>query len=130
VSFAIEAGTVAGFLGPNGSGKTTTLRTLVGLVAPTAGGATITGRPYRDLRDFLRSFAAQGRTVLLSSNVLSEIAQTVDEVVVINVGRLVVHSPLGELIEQRGEHRVRVRSSQPAAPPRSAWRRSCSSGVT
>src|SRR5918994_4343419 len=51
LSFAIVAGTtVAGFLGPNGSGMTTTLRTLVGLVAPTAGGATITGRPYRDLR--------------------------------------------------------------------------------
>ena len=58
LSFAIEAGTVAGFLGPNGSGKTTTLRTLVGLVAPTAGGATITGLPYRDLRDPLREVGA------------------------------------------------------------------------
>jgi ABC-2 type transport system ATP-binding protein len=58
LSFAIGAGTVAGFLGPNGSGKTTTLRTLVGLVAPTAGTATIAGRPYRQLRQPLREVGA------------------------------------------------------------------------
>ena len=36
LSFELAAGSVTGFLGPNGSGKTTTLRMLLGLVAPTA----------------------------------------------------------------------------------------------
>jgi ABC-2 type transport system ATP-binding protein len=43
----------------------------------------------RWLRDFLRSMAAEGRTVLVSSHVLAEVAQTVDDVVVIHRGRLV-----------------------------------------
>ena len=40
------------------------------------------------LRGFLREFAAQGKTVLVSSHVLAEVAQTVDSVVIINHGRL------------------------------------------
>src|SRR5215210_293082 len=208
LSFDIDEGKVVGFLGPNGSGKTTTLRSLVGLVAPSAGTATIHGVPYaqlahplsqigvmleaashparsarnhlrvlaaeggiplsrademldlvdlgdaarrraggfslgmtqrlglagallgdprilvldepangldpegiRWLLDFLRNLAAEGRTVLLSSHVLSEVAQTVDEVVVINHGRLVTHSPLAALSAGVGP-RVRVRSPQ------------------
>jgi ABC-2 type transport system ATP-binding protein len=207
LSFDIEEGKVVGFLGPNGSGKTTTLRSLVGLVTPTSGTATINGVPYarlerpvsqigvmleaashparsarnhlrvlaaesriplsrademldlvdlgeaarrraggfslgmtqrlglagallgdpqilvldepangldpegiRWLRDFLRSLAAEGRTILLSSHVLSEVAQTVDDVVVIADGRLVVHAPLGDLTNGARE-RVRVQSS-------------------
>jgi len=208
LSFDIEEGKVVGFLGPNGSGKTTTLRSLVGLVTPTSGTATVHGVPYAELRDplrqigvmleaashpartarnhlrvlaveagippsrademlelvdlgdaarrrsggfslgmtqrlglagallgdpqilvldepangldpegirwlrdFLRNLAAEGRTVLLSSHVLSEVAQTVDEVVVINHGRLVTHSPLAALSAGAGP-RVRVRSPQ------------------
>ncbi|HYH91071.1 MAG TPA: ABC transporter ATP-binding protein [Solirubrobacteraceae bacterium] len=208
LSFDIEEGKVVGFLGPNGSGKTTTLRSLVGLVTPTSGTATINGVPYAELRDplseigvmleaashpartarnhlrvlateggipasrademlelvdlgdaarrrsggfslgmtqrlglaaallgdprilvldepangldpegirwlrdFLRDLAAEGRTVLLSSHVLSEVAQTVDEVVVINHGRLITHSPLAALSGGAGP-RVRVRSPQ------------------
>ena len=209
LSFDIDEGKVVGFLGPNGSGKTTTLRSLVGLVTPTTGTATIRGVRYEELadplsqigvmleaashpartarnhlrvlaaearlplsradellalvdlshaarrrsggfslgmtqrlglaaallgdpqilvldepangldpegirwlRDFLRSLAAEGRTVLLSSHVLSEVAQTVDEVVVINHGRLVTHSPLAALDGDGGGRRVRVRSPQ------------------
>jgi ABC-2 type transport system ATP-binding protein len=63
----------------------------------------------RWLRDFLHSLAAEGRTVLISSHVLAEVAQTVDGVLIINHGRLVLASPLAELIARAGGA-VRVRS--------------------
>ena len=213
LSFDIQAGSIVGFLGPNGSGKTTTLRALLGLVEPTSGTAHVDGRPYRELhdplrrvgvmleaaahpsrsaqahlrvlaaeagmpasrvqellalvelehaarrkvggfslgmrqrlglagaligdpqilvldepangldpegirwlRDFLRGLAAEGRRILLSSPVLAEVAQTVDEAVVIAGGRLVAHAPLDELLGLgAGESRVRVRSSDLSA---------------
>jgi len=49
LSFHVRAGRVTGFLGPNGSGKTTTLRALLGLAAPDAGTATVLGQRYADL---------------------------------------------------------------------------------
>src|SRR6204780_2760137 len=49
LSFALEAGTITGFLGRNGAGKTTTLRMLLGLAAPTSGRALVLGRTYREL---------------------------------------------------------------------------------
>jgi ABC-2 type transport system ATP-binding protein len=49
LSFTVEPGRVTGFLGPNGSGKTTTLRMMVNLVSPSEGVATIGGRRYIDL---------------------------------------------------------------------------------
>jgi ABC-2 type transport system ATP-binding protein len=49
VSFAAPAGMVTGLLGPNGSGKTTTLRIALGLVRPTAGEALIGGVRYASL---------------------------------------------------------------------------------
>lgn len=51
LSFSVAHGRVVAFLGPNGSGKTTTLRALLGLVNPTSGSATIEGRQYSDLPD-------------------------------------------------------------------------------
>jgi ABC-2 type transport system ATP-binding protein len=51
----------------------------------------------RWLRDFLRSFAAGGGTVLISSHVLPEVAQIADEVVIIHRGRLVAQEPLAAL---------------------------------
>jgi ABC-2 type transport system ATP-binding protein len=67
----------------------------------------------RWLRDFLRAYAASGRTVLVSSHLLAEVAQTVDEVVVLTGGRLVAHTPLSELL--RGRTVVRVRTPDAAA---------------
>ena len=207
LSFAVEPGRVTGFLGPNGSGKTTTLRCLLGLVRPSGGSACIGGRPYRDLdhpgrvvgaaleasgfhpgrtarghlrviadaldlpksradevlgivgledaagrkaggfslgmrqrlslaaalvgdpgilildepangldpegiawlRGLLRRLAREGRTVLVSSHVLSEVQQTVDDVVIISKGALVRAGTLAELAGV-GAVRVRVRS--------------------
>jgi ABC-2 type transport system ATP-binding protein len=56
----------------------------------------------RWLRDFLRSLAAEGRAVLVSSHVLAEVSQTADEVVVINHGRSVAQAPLAELTARAG----------------------------
>ena len=212
LSFQVDQGTVTGFLGPNGAGTTTTLRMLLGLVAPTAGGTRIHGRPYRELTDpirhvgalleasgfhpgrtarnhlrvvataaglpparadqvlaqvglagaarrrvggfslgmrqrlglatallgdpqvlildepangldpegihwlrgFLRHLADQGRTVLVSSHLLAEVAQTVDQVVIIAAGRLVTQSTLAALTD-RAKGAVRVRSADTQA---------------
>jgi ABC-2 type transport system ATP-binding protein len=206
LSFEVVAGRVTGFLGPNGSGKTTTLRMLLGLAAPTSGTATIDGVRYRDLRQpvqqvgaaldndclhpgrsavehlrvlataagisrqraadvldvvgladaagrrvgtfslgmrqrltlatallgdpsvlvldeplngldpdgirwmrsLLRVLASEGRTVLLSSHLLAEAAQTVDDVVVIAKGRLVADGPVAELTAATAVTRIRT----------------------
>ncbi len=209
LTFSVRPGVVTGFLGPNGSGKTTTLRCVLGLLHPTSGTATIGGKPYAQLQDpigtvgaaleassfhpgrsaqahlevmaigagidraragqmlaqvgltevagkrvggfslgmrqrlalaaallgdpevllldepangldpagiawlrqFLRALAAEGRTVLVSSHVLSEVQQTVDEVVVLSRGRLVRQGTLAEL--DGGEPEVLVRTPEP-----------------
>jgi ABC-2 type transport system ATP-binding protein len=56
----------------------------------------------RWLRDFLRARAAEGRTVLISSHVLAEVSQTVDEVVVVSRGRLVAQGTVDELTAGAG----------------------------
>ncbi|SRR6266702_246907 len=197
VSFTAPAGKVTGLLGPNGSGKTTTLRVALGLVRPTAGQALIGGVPYgrltrprhtvgalleatgfhpgrraRDhlrvlaaaegmpdhrvdevldqvdlasaarrrvrefslgmrqrlglaaallgdpqvllldepangldpagiawLRGLLRGLANEGRTIIVASHVLSEVAQTADHVVIVSAGRLRFAGPLREIGE-------------------------------
>ena len=66
----------------------------------------------RWLRDFLQAYAADRRTVLISSHVLAEVAQTVDEVLIINDGKLVVESSL-EQLTHRATGSVRLRT--PAA---------------
>ena len=54
----------------------------------------------RWLRRFLRAFADRGRTVLVSSHMLAEAAQTVDRVVIIHRGRLVASGTLHELTDR------------------------------
>ncbi|WP_332661713.1 ABC transporter ATP-binding protein [Aeromicrobium sp.] len=212
LSFSVASGSITGFLGPNGSGKTTTLRALLGLVEPSSGTARIAGSRYRDLedplrhvgamlessthpsrtarnhlrvvatearvprsrvdevlelveltsaanrrvgtfslgmhqrlglatalisepeilvldepangldpqgirwlRDFLRGLSDDGHTILLSSHVLAEVAQTVDHVVVIDHGRIVADEPLDVLMARGAGERVHVRSSDQEA---------------
>jgi ABC-2 type transport system ATP-binding protein len=66
------------------------------------------------LRGFLRAFADRGGTVLVSSHVLAEIAQTVDHIVIVARGRLVASSTLAELV-RRSSGSVRVQASDARA---------------
>ncbi|MEV5754884.1 ATP-binding cassette domain-containing protein [Actinoallomurus sp. NPDC052308] len=58
LTLSVEPGRVTGFLGPNGAGKSTTMRLVLGLDRPTAGTATVGGRPYATLREPLRTVGA------------------------------------------------------------------------
>ena len=64
------------------------------------------------LRQFLRALAREGRTVVVSSHVLSEVQQTVDDVVVIARGRLVRQGTLADL--ESGPAAVLVRTPTPS----------------
>jgi ABC-2 type transport system ATP-binding protein len=63
----------------------------------------------RWLRGFLRSLASEGRTILISSHVLAEVAQTVDEVVIIHRGKLIRHAAMAE-VEDMASGATKVRS--------------------
>ena len=52
------------------------------------------------LRTFIRDFASDGKTVLVSSHLLAEVAQTVDRVVIIDKGKLVTIGALDELVQR------------------------------
>ena len=65
----------------------------------------------RWLRDLLRSLAAEGRTILVSSHVLAEVAQTVDRVVIIHRGKLIQQSSVAEVLAG-AQGATRVRSPQ------------------
>jgi ABC-2 type transport system ATP-binding protein len=204
----VEAGQVHGFLGPNGSGKTTTLRTLLGLIRPNGGRMRVLGRevpadlsevvgqvgaivespqffPHfsardtlslladagnvpqrrvgevlelvglrdrakdrvktyslgmkqrlavasallrqprllildepangldpggiREMRDLMRSLAASGMTVVLSSHILGEVQQICDSVTIISLGRRVATGPVAEVLAQHSSGALRVR---------------------
>jgi ABC-2 type transport system ATP-binding protein len=65
----------------------------------------------RWLREFLRALAAEGRTIFISSHVLAEIEQIVDEVVIIHRGKFVVQATTAELVA-RAAGGIRARSPQ------------------
>ena len=210
LSFTIRPGMVTGFLGPNGSGKTTTMRMILGLDYPTAGTVTIGGTPYARLaypmrevgallearamhggrtarshllslaqtndiprrrvdqvlgivgltdvarkrskgfslgmsqrlgiaaallgdpqvlmfdepvngldpegivwiRTFMRSLAAEGRTVLVSSHLMSEMEHTADHLLVIGRGRLIADCSMDEFVARSSGQAVLVRTPQ------------------
>src|SRR5262245_24022071 len=66
VSFGVPRGSVFAFIGRNGSGKTTTIRMILGLLEPTRGSATILGHNSADLRPEVRArigYMAEGHPV-------------------------------------------------------------------
>lgn len=68
----------------------------------------------RWVRDLLRSLAADGRTVFLSSHLMSEMALTADHVIVVGQGRLIADMPVEALISSASVNQVRVRTPQAA----------------
>jgi ABC-2 type transport system ATP-binding protein len=62
------------------------------------------------VRGLVRHLAHEGRTVFLSSHLMSEMAQTADHLVVIGQGKLLADKPIGEFLRQSSEKAVRVRS--------------------
>jgi len=64
------------------------------------------------IRTLMKSLAAQGRTVFVSSHLMSEMALTADHLVVIGQGRLLADTSMAEFIEQNSRSYVRVRSPQ------------------
>lgn len=68
----------------------------------------------RWVRQFVRHAASEGRTVLLSSHLMSEMAQTADHVIVMGRGRVLADAPLPELVRSWTRNTVRVRTPRPA----------------
>ena len=212
ITFTVQPGRVTGFLGPNGAGKSTTMRLVLGLDRPTAGSATVNGRPYAEhraplheagallearavhpkrtawhhlrslaathgipnrriqdvidlaglgpvagkriagfslgmsqrlgiavallgdpqtlifdepvngldpegvqwVRHLARSLAAEGRTVFISSHLMSEMAVTADHLIVIGRGRILADAPMEEVIAGSSRERVLVRTDDAA----------------
>ena len=67
----------------------------------------------RWIRGLLRSLADEGRTVLVSSHLMSEMEQTADRLIVIGRGRLIADATTEGILRGLGSRQVRVRTSQP-----------------
>ena len=65
------------------------------------------------VRNLVKYLASEGRTVFLSSHLMSEIAVTADHLIVIGRGRIIADAPIQEIITGRGQIRTRVRTDQP-----------------
>jgi ABC-2 type transport system ATP-binding protein len=66
----------------------------------------------RWVRNLLKGLAREGRTVFVSSHLMSEMALTADEVVIIGKGRLIAQIPVDQLINQSSQRFARVRSPE------------------
>src|SRR5207248_2330320 len=114
LSFTVKPGQVTGFLGPNGAGKSTTMRMILGLDRPTDG--TVDGLDPEGIlwiRNLMKTLAAEGRTVFVSSHLMSEMENTADHLLVIGQGRLIADCTVREFINQNSELAVRVRTPEP-----------------
>ncbi|MFT4234155.1 MAG: ABC transporter ATP-binding protein [Microbacterium sp.] len=66
------------------------------------------------VRGFVRSLAAEGRTVFLSSHLMSEMSQTADHIIVLGKGKVLADAPVGAFLDGSTKSRVRVRVSDAA----------------
>jgi ABC-2 type transport system ATP-binding protein len=66
------------------------------------------------IRNLMKSLAAQGRTVFVSSHLMSEMENTADHLIVIGRGKLIADCTVTEFIERHSRQSVRVRTPQPA----------------
>jgi ABC-2 type transport system ATP-binding protein len=67
----------------------------------------------RWIRNLLKSLAAEGRTVFVSSHLMSEMAQTAQRLIVIGCGRLIADTSMGEFIAGASHNVVWVRTTDP-----------------
>jgi ABC-2 type transport system ATP-binding protein len=65
------------------------------------------------VRNLAKYLAAEGRTVFLSSHLMSEMAVTADHLIVIGRGRIIADAPIQDIINGKGQSRARVRTDQP-----------------
>lgn len=65
------------------------------------------------IRLLLRRLAAEGRTVLLSSHLMTEMAQTADHLIVIGQGRILANGPMQEVVATKARSTVRTRTHEP-----------------
>ena len=87
------------------------------------------------MRGFLRSLAAQGRAVLVSSHLMSELQDTADHLVVVGRGKVIADTTVAELIARASNGQVQVRTPRPgrgrhragpAAAGSPSWTLTCS----
>ncbi|MDN3311313.1 ATP-binding cassette domain-containing protein [Microbacterium oryzae] len=67
------------------------------------------------VRGFVRSLAAEGRAIFLSSHLMSEMAQTADHIIVLGKGRVLADAPVSDFLQGAGRERTRVRASDARA---------------
>jgi len=97
LSFRVEPGVVTGFVGPNGAGKSTTMRMVLGLDRPTAGAATVAGRPYRELAHPLRQVGA-----LLDASAVHPRRSAYDHLLSLARSNAIARGRVGEVLETVG----------------------------
>jgi ABC-2 type transport system ATP-binding protein len=68
----------------------------------------------RWVRELLRALAGEGRTVFVSSHLMSEMALTADHLIVIGQGRLIADASVAEVIARASTNRVRVQTPEPS----------------
>jgi ABC-2 type transport system ATP-binding protein len=82
------------------------------------------------IRNLMKSLASEGRTVFLSSHLMSEMAQTADHLLVIGRGRIMADASTTDFINRNGSASVKVRALEPHQLADALTRRGASSSAT